>query len=94
MNELLEASRHVLRLWDYPLDLGMKVYTPAYERLRQAIAAEDQREAKRMMLDLNYDDYRELGGQMGRAAWERVWKAHVLFVNSGRLSPYEKELLL
>ncbi len=94
MSELLEASRAVLRLWDDPQDLWPETYAPAYEKLRLAIATEDQREAKRTMLDLYYDDYRELGGQMGRAAWERVWRVHMLFVNSDRASPYEKELLL
>ena len=94
MSELLEASRHVLRLWDDPQDLGTEVYIPAYERLRDAIATEDQREVERTMLDSYYDDYIELGGQRSRAAWERVWKAHMLFVNSDRVSPYEEELLL
>ena len=94
MSELLEASRRVLNLWHDPQDLGTEVYTPAYDKLREAIAAEDQREAERTMLDSYYDDYRKLGGQMGRAAWERVWRVHMLFVNSDRVSPYEKELLL
>ena len=94
MSELLEASRTILRLWDNPQDLGLEVYTPAHERLREAVEAEERKQAETSQEDEEYAHYVYMGGDMARGQWEHTRKLHLQYIESDRLSPYEEQLKL